>query len=124
MTCGEPTVRVRRIYEPPAPEDGIRVLVDRLWPRGMSATRAHIEHWCKEVAPSTELRNRYHHDPLLFGEFSRRYQQELRHPAVVAAVGLLADMARAGKGLTLLTATRQVDISAAVVLADVVRAPW
>ncbi|MGH3578943.1 MAG: DUF488 domain-containing protein, partial [Mycobacterium sp.] len=56
-------VQVRRIYDPPAPDDGIRVLVDRIWPRGVSKGRAQLDEWCKEIAPSTELRKWYHHDP-------------------------------------------------------------
>jgi uncharacterized protein YeaO (DUF488 family) len=70
-------VQVRRIYDEPTPADGTRVLVDRIWPRGMTKTRAHLDQWCKEIAPSTELRKWYHHDPARFGEFIRRYHHEL-----------------------------------------------
>lgn len=74
------TVRVRRIYDEPTPADGTRVLVDRIWPRGMTRARAHLDQWCKEIAPSTELRKWYHHDPARFEEFTRRYRECSRNP--------------------------------------------
>ena len=70
-------MKVGRVYDPPAPGDGTRVLVDRLWPRGLTKAKAHIDEWCKEVAPSTELRKWYHHDPARFAEFTHRYRAEL-----------------------------------------------
>ena len=70
-------VRVRRVYDEPTPHDGARVLVDRLWPRAMSKDRAQLDEWCKQIAPSTELRTWYRHDPTLFDEFARRYRGEL-----------------------------------------------
>jgi uncharacterized protein YeaO (DUF488 family) len=70
-------VQIRRIYDDPTPEDGTRVLVDRLRLRGMSKRRAALDEWCKDVAPSTELRKWYGHDPARFDEFSRRYRAEL-----------------------------------------------
>jgi uncharacterized protein YeaO (DUF488 family) len=73
-------VRVRRAYEEPEADDGTRVLVDRLWPRGLSKARAALDEWCKNVAPSPELRTWYSHDPDRFAEFSHRYQQELHDP--------------------------------------------
>ena len=66
-------VQVRRIYDEPRTDDGTRVLVDRLWPRGMSKARARLNEWCRTVAPSTELRTWYHHEPERFEEFTRRY---------------------------------------------------
>lgn len=110
-------VRVRRIYDTPEPDDGMRVLVDRLWPRGVSKTRAALDEWCKQIAPSTELRTWYHHDSELFTEFSRRYTDELRDPEPAAALAHLRDLA-AQHTLTLLTATKDPDISEAAVLAD------
>jgi len=111
------TVRVRRIYDEPADDDGIRVLVDRVWPRGMRKEAAHLDEWCKQVAPSTELRTWYGHDPDKFTEFRRRYQRELRSPEQAAALVHLKEMG-AGKTLTLLSATKALDISQAAVLAD------
>src|SRR4051794_25012143 len=70
----DPTVRVRRVYDEPQDDDGARILVDRLWPRGVSKERTHLDDWCKEVAPSTELRQWYNHDPALFDEFAVRYR--------------------------------------------------
>jgi uncharacterized protein YeaO (DUF488 family) len=115
------TVRVRRVYEAPSSEDGTRVLVDRLWPRGLSKARAELTEWCKQVAPSTSLRQWYGHDPAKFDEFARRYRAELDQPEPAAAVRHLRGLAR-DRPLTLLTATRDPDISEAAVLADVLRA--
>jgi uncharacterized protein YeaO (DUF488 family) len=113
------TVRVRRIYDEPTPADGTRVLVDRIWPRGMTRARAHLDQWCKEIAPSTELRKWYHHDPARFEEFTRRNREELTKPAHAAALKELRNLAKRG-ALTLLTATTDVDRSEAAVLADLV----
>ena len=111
-------VQLRRIYDAPTPDDGTRVLVDRLWPRGISKTRAHLDEWCKQIAPSTELRNWYHHAPGLFEEFSRRYTAELDDPEPAAALAHLKDLADQ-QTLTLLTATKNPDISEAAMLVDV-----
>jgi uncharacterized protein YeaO (DUF488 family) len=108
-------VRVRRIYDEPTPDDGSRVLVDRLWPRGVSKARARLDEWCKDVAPSAGLREWYHHDPDLFAEFSRRYADELSSSGPAVALGHLRDLAAQGP-LTLLTATKNPDISEAEVL--------
>jgi uncharacterized protein YeaO (DUF488 family) len=70
-------IRVKRIYDPPLAEDGVRILVDRLWPRGLSKDRAGVALWLKEVAPSTELRQWYHHEPDRWKEFLRKYWAEL-----------------------------------------------
>ncbi|NUP00457.1 MAG: DUF488 family protein [Nonomuraea sp.] len=113
---GASEVRVRRVYEEPEPDDGVRVLVDRLWPRGLAKAAAHLDEWCKQVAPSTELRTWYRHDPERFAEFGRRYRDELREPERAEAMAHLRDLASGGV-LTLLTATRQPEISEAAVLA-------
>jgi uncharacterized protein YeaO (DUF488 family) len=111
-------VRVGRIYDDPTPADGARVLVDRIWPRGVSKARAHLDEWCKEVAPSTELRKWYGHDPASFDEFARRYREELTEPGRAAALSHLHQLANE-QTLTLLTATREVDISEAAVLGEI-----
>lgn len=108
-------VQVRRIYEPPASTDGRRVLVDRLWPRGMSKVRAELYEWCRDVAPSTELRQWYGHDPAKFDEFARRYRAELGEPPATEAFAGLAELVRQGP-VTLLTAARDAEISEATVL--------
>jgi uncharacterized protein YeaO (DUF488 family) len=93
------------------------VLVDRLWPRGVSKEEAHLDEWLRDVAPSTDLRRWYHHDPELFDEFRRRYLAELDDADHRSAVERLHDLAARGK-VTLLTATKDVDHSEAAVLAD------
>jgi uncharacterized protein YeaO (DUF488 family) len=108
---------VRRIYDAPTPDDGSRILVDRLWPRGMSKSRAHLDEWCKQIAPSTELRTWYHHDAALYDEFARRYCAELQAPEASAALAHLKELASRGP-LTLLTASAHPDVSQAAVLAD------
>jgi uncharacterized protein YeaO (DUF488 family) len=110
-------VRVRRAYEEPQRGDGTRVLVDRLWPRGLSRERADFDEWCKEVAPSPELRKWYAHDPARFAEFRRRYRAELRSPERAEALAHLRALARR-RNLTLLTATKAPEISEAAVLAE------
>ncbi|MGW2250001.1 DUF488 domain-containing protein [Kitasatospora sp. NPDC001660] len=107
----------RRIYEEASPQDGQRVLVDRVWPRGMRKEDAHLDEWLRDVAPSTELRRWYGHEPSRFAEFRRRYRAELRDAEHREAAGHLRDLA-AGGGITLLTATKDVDHSQAAVLAE------
>lgn len=111
-------VRVRRVYDEPAGDDGARVLVDRLWPRGLSKAAARLDHWCRSVAPSTELRTWYGHAPERFDEFARRYRSELAEPERAEALAGLRELAAAGP-LTLLTATRRPEISEAAVLSEV-----
>lgn len=113
-----PHVQVRRVYDPPESDDGKRVLVDRLWPRGMSKKRADLDDWCKQIAPSTDLREWYHHEPDRYHEFARRYRRELDDPERAAALAQLREFAAHGR-LTLLTASRRSDISEATVLADI-----
>jgi uncharacterized protein YeaO (DUF488 family) len=111
-------VRVRRVYDPPEPADGHRVLVDRLWPRGIAKSAVHD--WDKAVAPSTELREWYGHDVDKFAAFRERYLEELQAPDRAAALAHLRDLARSGP-LTLLTATRDVEHSQAAVRAEQLR---
>ena len=115
MTAGNG--RVKRVYEAPSPDDGARVLVDRLWPRGMRKDAAHLDDWVKDVAPSAELRTWYAHDPAKFDEFRRRYTAELEQPGAREALGRLRADAEKGP-LTLLTATREPSLSEAAVLAE------
>lgn len=116
MAKKAPRVRVRRAYDPPEADDGRRVLVDRLWPRGLSKERAQLDLWCKQVAPSTELRTWYSHDPEKYAEFAERYRAELEDPERAEALAGLRDLAGRGP-LTLLTASKRSDISEATVLA-------
>lgn len=110
-------VRVRRVYDEPTAEDGRRVLVDRLWPRGLSHDDAHLDQWCKDVAPSNELRRWYGHDPARFESFTDRYLLELQSAKQAVALTDLRDAAERGP-LTLLTATRDLATSHARVLSD------
>ncbi len=114
------TVQVRRVYENRAPGDGTRVLVDRLWPRAMAKADVDFDEWCKKVAPSTELRKRYAHDPERFEEFERRYKTESTQPVRTEAFDHLHHLLRQ-QPLTLLTATKHPEISAASILAALLR---
>jgi uncharacterized protein YeaO (DUF488 family) len=109
-------ISYRRIYEDPDPSDGTRVLVDRVWPRGLAKSAAHLDEWLRDVAPSTELRRWYGHDPELFAEFRDRYLAELAEPEHRQAADRLREIA-AGGDLTLLTATKDLEHSQAAVLA-------
>lgn len=71
-------IRLKRVYDPPAAGDGLRILVERLWPRGLTRERAKIDHWCKEVSPSPALRKWFAHDPARWPEFQKRYRAELK----------------------------------------------
>ncbi|MEV7387060.1 MULTISPECIES: DUF488 family protein [unclassified Streptomyces] len=109
------SVRVRRIYESPEPADGVRVLVDRLWPRGMSKEGAHVDEWPKGLTPSNELR-RWFHEGGSYEEFTRRYEAELDAPEAAELLDGLRKTARKHK-VTLLTASRTPEESHASVLA-------
>jgi uncharacterized protein YeaO (DUF488 family) len=111
---------VRRVYEQPSPADGTRVLVDRIWPRGLTKRRAELDEWCKQVAPSTALRKWYDHDPERFEEFSRRYRAELEDPERAKALQHLGELVK-DRTVTLLTATKRPEISGPVVLAGLLR---
>jgi uncharacterized protein YeaO (DUF488 family) len=113
-------IRVRRVYDDPSPEDGARVLVDRVWPRGLRKDAARLDEWAKDVAPSTELRTWYHHAPAKFDELRHRYSAELQQPGPREALSRLRALA-AGKRVTLLTATKDLDLSQAAVLAGLLR---
>jgi uncharacterized protein YeaO (DUF488 family) len=108
------TIAVKRVYDPAAPADGLRILVDRLWPRGLRKETVALDHWSKEVAPSTELRKWFDHRPERFPEFERRYRDELAENSHVK--DLLAQVGHAHA--TLLYAARDPRINHAVVLAE------
>lgn len=109
-------IAYRRIYDETSAADGVRVLVDRVWPRGLRKEDAHVDEWMRDIAPSTELRRWYGHDPDRFAEFRKRYLAELGTEQRQHAAARLREIAR-GKRLTLLTATRDVEHSQAAVLA-------
>jgi len=112
-------VRLKRAYEPADESDGYRVLVDRLWPRGVSKAKAHLDLWMKDIAPSTELRRWFGHDPARWDEFERRYRAELTEPDQRQLVTALADRAAHGP-LTLVYGARDTLHNEAVVLREVV----
>jgi uncharacterized protein YeaO (DUF488 family) len=109
-------VVAKRIYEAKAGDDGYRVLVDRLWPRGLAKAAAEIDEWAKAVSPSTELRKWYGHEPAKFGEFRKRYRAELA--GAEEDVERLRGLAQRGR-LTLLTATAELDLSHVAVLTEI-----
>ena len=111
-------IRLKRAYEPADSSDGYRVLIDRLWPRGLSRERASLDEWNRELAPSTELRQWFGHEPGRFQEFRQRYIDELR--AHRSALTGLRRRARKGK-VTLVYAAKDIDHNDAVVLAEVLR---
>jgi uncharacterized protein YeaO (DUF488 family) len=113
-------VRTGRVYDAPEASDGKRVLVDRLWPRGLAKDAAHVDEWVKAIAPSDGLRLWYAHDPAKFDEFRRRYGDELRDPERAQALVHLRELAIAGT-LILLTATKDLEHSHAAQLAERLR---
>ena len=111
-------IRLKRAYEPADGSDGYRVLVDRLWPRGVSREKARLDDWARELAPSAELRRWFGHDPGRFDEFRHRYREELAaHPDELEALRVRA---RSGR-LTLVFGARDTEHNDAVVLAEVLR---
>lgn len=117
MTTRHGAPEVRRIYDHGGGATGYRILVDRLWPRGIKKSDAGLDEWLKDVAPSTELRRWYGHDPERFAEFTRRYLAELRRPPASGAVHHLLELA-SSQPIVLLTATGDVEHSGARVLRD------
>ena len=112
-------VRVKRVYDPPGAEDGERFLVERLWPRGVAREAAQLTAWLKDLAPSTALRQWFHHDPERWPEFRRRYEAELQAPEKQAALLDLAQRARRGT-ITLVYAARDTQHNSALVLKEAV----
>lgn len=120
MTGQGRTVRLKRVYDVPGPGDGTRVLVERLWPRGLSKERAHIDLWLKEIAPSHDLRRWFGHDPEKFAEFRRRYQAELASETDQQGLATLRDLAKRGP-VTLVFAAHDTEHNNAVVLRDLLQ---
>ncbi|SDS70458.1 DUF488 domain-containing protein [Bradyrhizobium canariense] len=113
-----PTLHIKRVYERPSPEDGVRILVDRLWPRGLTKEAAALDYWCKDIAPSPELRKWFDHREDRFDEFRRRYRLELKsNPSLPE----FRKLAKPGKA-TLLYAAHDAKVNHAVVLAEYIQA--
>lgn len=111
-------IRSKRVYEPPSAEDGARILVDRLWPRGLKRETVAIDRWTKEIAPSHELRKWFGHEPSRWKEFQTRYRLELQNPEASAVLDELARLATKGT-ITLVYAASETRWNNAVVLLDV-----
>jgi uncharacterized protein YeaO (DUF488 family) len=111
-------VRLKRAYEPAAASDGERILIDRIWPRGVTREEARLSEWARELAPSTDLRRWFAHDPARFAEFRRRYTAELE--AQEGKLRELRGRARAGT-VTLVYGARDAEHNDAVVLAEILR---
>ncbi|MGH3783774.1 MAG: DUF488 domain-containing protein [Pseudonocardiaceae bacterium] len=114
-------MRVGRVYDERTPEDGIRVLVDGIWPRGLTTEQADLDEWYKQVAPSTALRTWFGQDPNRFEEFGRRYRRELEDPGRADALEHLHELAQ-HQTLTLLTAAKHTEISKTILLAELLGA--
>jgi uncharacterized protein YeaO (DUF488 family) len=112
-------IKIKRVYEKPDRDDGWRVLVDRLWPRGMKKEAAHLDAWLKEVAPSNALRKWFGHDPEKWGEFQKKYRVELRKQKELIAE--LKQMEKKKGTLTLLFGAKDQEHNEAVVLAAVLK---
>jgi uncharacterized protein YeaO (DUF488 family) len=112
------SIAIKRAYDKPSPQDGMRILIDRLWPRGLSKAKLKIAAWPRELAPSTALRKWYGHEPARFAEFRRRYRAELAEHA--KELDALRAMVR-GRDATLITATREIDLSHAAVMREMLR---
>jgi uncharacterized protein YeaO (DUF488 family) len=118
MSPSSKRIRIKRIYDEPAAADGTRILVDRLWPRGLSKDRAALDGWLRDLAPSDDLRHWYHAHWEQWSDFRKKYLQELSRPEAAAALEQLYRLARANKPLTLLFASKNEDRNNAVVLQE------
>jgi uncharacterized protein YeaO (DUF488 family) len=112
------TVVIKRVYEPAARGDGARLLVDRLWPRGLTKERAAVDEWLRDLAPSNELRHWYHARPTQWASFRKKYLKELSLPPAEDALRRLYDLARKKKRITLLFASKNEEQNNAIVLKE------
>lgn len=110
-------LKVKRVYEPASPEDGYRILVDRLWPRGVTKERAHVDEWRKDLAPSDVLRKWFRHDPRRWAEFRRRYRSELEASGKWADAVAIAERAEQAD-VTLVYGARDPERNQAVALRE------
>lgn len=108
-------LKLKRVYDDPSPDDGDRILVDRLWPRGLKKEEALLEDWLKDLAPSDDLRHWFSHDPERWEEFQQRYMEELEDPDKKSSIEALLDRARQGT-VTLVFAAKDEERNNAVVL--------
>ncbi len=113
------TIRLKRAYEKPARGDGFRILVDRLWPRGVKKEDIRLDVWAKTLAPSTELRKWFGHDPERWTEFRKRYRSELTQSHASRVIGDLLDAAENAKSITLVYGAKDTERNGAIVLQNV-----
>jgi uncharacterized protein YeaO (DUF488 family) len=111
-------IAVKRVYEPPAKSDGVRILVDRLWPRGLTKEDANADYWLRDLAPSNELRKWVHAHPERRQDLRRKYFEELKRPSAAEAVGELLKLVKSNASVTLLFASKNVDYNNATVLKE------
>ena len=111
--------RIKRVYSEPSPRDGVRILVDRVWPRGISKERAHIVEWRKDLAPSTSLRKWFGHEPAKWTEFRRRYRTELPRSGMMNELKKLASLSRK-RMITLVYSAADEEHNQAVVLKELI----
>jgi len=109
-------IKIKRAYEPSSEDDGFRILVDKLWPRGISKEKAHLNLWMKEIAPSTELRKWFSHDPEKWKEFQNKYKQELKEKK--DSIAKIKDIEKENSAVTLVYSTKDKNHNNAVVLKD------
>jgi uncharacterized protein YeaO (DUF488 family) len=108
------TIKLKRVYLKPAPSDGCRILVDRLWPRGLSKAKARVDHWLRDIAPSTALRKWYGHDPDRWAEFQRRYRAELK--AEKEGLGEMKALLKQHRSVTFLFSSKEERLNNAAAL--------
>ncbi len=113
-------LNIKRVYDPPDPSDGVRILIDRLWPRGLSKDRAKIDEWFRDIAPSDRLRQWFGHKPERWEEFRKRYREELRKPERRALLQQIAALAQKGT-VTVVFAAKDAEHCNARVIAEVLR---
>jgi uncharacterized protein YeaO (DUF488 family) len=116
----KPDIHIKRVYESPKRGEGFRVLVDRIWPRGIRKDDLHVDMWAKEIAPSTELRQWFGHDPKRWAEFRQRYEAELRDRAIAQRIRHIVDAAHDRPVITLLYSAKDTEHNQAVVLKGVI----
>ncbi len=112
-------IQTKRVYEKPVKEDGFRILVDRLWPRGLTKEKARVDLWMKEIAPSDELRKRFHHEEMNWSEFVKRYKTELAKKKELLSE--LKKLEKEHETVTLLFGSKDEKQNQAVVLADILK---
>jgi uncharacterized protein YeaO (DUF488 family) len=112
-------IQIKRVYDPAAPSDGYRILIDRLWPRGLTRESAAVDEWMREVAPSAELRRWFGHEPERWAEFRKRYREELQHEPAAAALTHLREIAAHQRVTTLLYGAKDEAHNNAAVLLEI-----